>query len=105
MAKSNAPYVPPPTKSTPELRKDFYKARRPELPPAETAQGPVSVKQINDLKTPPPPPEKIKALNPPGMSKSHVNNAEKIAFMQSRLNQAKGVAKDRFQRAAPKRTV
>ena len=125
MAISNAPYVPPPTKKAPDLKKDFYKARRPEFPP-DAGQGTVSRKQINELKAAPPPPPQAKKkapvltnnMEPKGMSKvptratttatptkpvlpkaPPVPPAERIKFMEARLAQHKGIAKDRFLRA------
>lgn len=99
-----------------DLKSDFYKSRRPEFP-ATDGKGPVSRKQIDDLKkglekTAPTPRPHVGRNNEP--VRGVVNQAApaqvrqpdratataEIKRMEDKLAATKGVAKDRFQRAA-----
>lgn len=97
MSDPTQPWRP---KAAPDLRTDFYKSRRPEFQP-DSGRGPVSQKQIEDMKaarqTPLPPAPR---LSPPGMSIPLRNDEERVRFMQNRLERTKDVVKDRFQRVS-----
>ena len=87
----------------PNLREDFYNARRPEFPPDE-GLGPVSEIEAERLK------EKLSkpvmdGPPPPGGDPLNTDSAkERLQYIQERLGKVKGIAKDRFQREAADRS-
>lgn len=100
------PTAPTRPKTLPELKKDFYKARRPEFP-APDGGGIVSKQKIEDLKAEAArqKPALVRNYDPPGTARKPKDLSQEIKRQEQRLEQTKGVAKDRFQRVAPKREV